>query len=169
MKYLIPSLSVLLLSASLSYGYTAWGIHASYWDTDEADSAAGGGVKISFEMVPAVQMELRGTYFEDFNAEGVDVEVLPLEAGLALVLPVGDQTEWLAGGGLSYLLVDSDADPDDDVGFYLTTGLEWLIQPQASLFGEVMYRVADADDVGPNGEDADLNGIGINAGLLIRW
>ena len=169
MKRLITSLSALLLTAGLAHGHNGWGINGSYWDTDGADAAAGGGVKLSVEMVPGVQLDVRGTYFEDFDVEGISLEVFPIEAGLALVLPVNTQTEFQVGGGLGYLLMGGDADPSDEIGFYLVSGLEWLIKPQASLFGEIMYRIADANDIGPNGEDADLNGFGINAGLLIRW
>lgn len=169
MKYLIASIPALLLSATLSYGYTGWGIYGSYWDTDEADSAGGAGVKVSIEMVPGVQMELRGTYFEDLDADGAGLEVLPLEAGLALVLPTANQVDFLAGGGLGYYLMDGDGSPDNEVGFYLTAGLEWNLQPMASLFTEAMYRVVSANDAGYDGQDADLDGLGVNAGLLIKW
>lgn len=169
MKYLLSSLSVLFLSATLSYGYNAWGLYASYWDTGDAGSVAGAGAKVSVEMVRGVQLELRGTYIEDLDIDGADLEVLPIEAGLALVVPVATQVDLLAGGGLGYFMMDGDADPDNEVGFYLTAGLEWNLQPNAALFGEAMYRVVSADDVGPEGQDADLDGLGVNAGLLIKW
>lgn len=169
MKYLASAVSVLLLSASLSYGYNAWGLYASYWDTSDADSAGGAGIKVLAEMVPGVQLELRGTYFEDLERDGLDVEVLPVEAGLALEVPLADDVGLLAGGGLGYYLMDGDGDPDNEIGFYLASGLEWTIRSNAALFGELMYRVVSADDVGPDGEDADLDGLGINVGLLIKW
>ena len=76
-----------------------------------------------------------------------------------------------------------DAGPDDEIGGYVTAGLKLPVwksgasfgETQAVLFGEIMYRFVDAEDThvesGPEVtlSDADLNGVGFNAGLLVRW
>ncbi len=178
-------------------GHNAWGVMASYWDSADASESFGGGLKFSFGLTEDVQLELRGTHFGDFgeSAEGVDVdlEVTPLEAGMALQRALAGPFELFVGGGLGYYLMDSDVSAPagvlvgggagDELGFYLTTGIEWLTststasygKTEAVLFAELMYRFVNADDIRVEGGDtvrlrsADLDGIGVNAGLMIRW
>jgi hypothetical protein len=159
----------LLLCAGSSYGYYGWGIYGSYWSPSDADGEFGPGAKITIEMVPSVQLELRGTYYNRFDADSdsgdVDLRVIPLEAGLALTLPVMKVHRAYGGGGFSYYLVDADDGPDidDDAGGYLVVGVDFQVQEMAAIFVEGKYNFVQLD------EDIDMNGPGANAGLLITW
>ncbi|HBA84297.1 MAG TPA: hypothetical protein DCZ95_09415 [Verrucomicrobia bacterium] len=166
MKRLI--ILAVLLSASVSYGYYGWGIYMSYWSPKDADGEFGPGAKLTIEMVPSVQLELRGTYYNEFSASGdsdVDIRVVPLEAGLALTLPVAEVHRLYAGGGFSYFLVDTKVGPnvDDEAGGYLVAGADFQVTDNAALFAEGKYTIVQLE------HDIDMNGLGANAGLLVTW
>ena len=109
--------------------------------------------------------------------EGPDLEVIPLEVGLNLIGSVVDKLNAYGGVGVGYYLMDSDADVDDEIGFFVNGGLSYDVfkneaaygGTRASLFAEAMYRFVSADDADYGGNDVDLDGLVINAGLMVRW
>lgn len=186
MKSLAAWFSTLILAAATPcLAYNGWGIYAAYWSPSDGDDSYGAGVKISAEMVPGVQLEFRSAYFDNLADEpagaNVDLEVIPLELGLALAMDgANPNTTFLAGGGLGYYLMDGQASgpgfrasADDEIGFYLVAGAEYHLRPNASLFAEAKYTFLTADnmavDSAGNLDDADLDGIGINIGILVTW
>jgi len=197
MKRVLVLLTVALMGAPVAWGQNEWGLFAAYWVTSDADDALGVGIKAAVEIIPVVQLEIRGAYFDDFEAGSnfakSDVEVIPVEVGLLLTVPINDAVEGFFGGGIGFYFMDGDVDlpadtrvdagPDDEIGGYITAGLKFPVwksganfgETQAVLFGEVTYRFVDAEDVkvvsGPEITliDADLDGVGFNAGLLVRW
>ncbi|MFH0878488.1 MAG: hypothetical protein V2A34_02130 [Lentisphaerota bacterium] len=157
-----------LLCACSSYGYYGWGIYGSYWKPSDADGSFAPGLKITIEMVPSVQLELRGSYFNNIKADGdreVELRVVPLEAGLALSLPVAKVHKVYGGGGFSYFLTDAKEGPsvDDEVGGYAVAGFEFAVTPNAALFCEGKYNFVKMN------EGLEMGGPGLNAGLLITW
>ena len=178
------------------WGHNEWGVMASYWNTADADDGFGPGLKFSFGIAEGVQLELRGSYFDDLaKGEGdinVDLEVVPLEAGFALQRPVGTHTEFYGGGCIGYYRMDGsvssppgvavNVNPENEFGYYLTTGVDFITNSStasygktaAVLFAELMYRAVNANSVTVDGEtlrvkDASLDGIGVNAGIMVRW
>ena len=165
-RFSVVLVVMMLCTSGVAWGYNGWGLFAAYWDAKDADEGYGAGLKISAEMVEGVQLELRGTFFNDLEDEA-DAEVIPLEVGLALSHAASETVDIYGGGGFGYHLVDADeGDPDDEVGFYLVAGADWNLKEMASLFGEILYRDVDID-VGPS--DVDLSGVGVNLGVLIKW
>jgi hypothetical protein len=183
MKKLAALACVVSLFSLDAWADNGWGLHGAYWDAGDADSSGGIGLRMSIEMIEGVQLELRGTYFDSFSTDGgTDLDVYPLEGGLALFLPVGGKVEAYGGGGLGYYLVDASgpADAGDELGYYLNAGFQVPVRKneksyggtQASLYGEVLYRFLQVDDARTSGgslADADLDGVGFNLGLLIQW
>ena len=197
MRACMTALAVLLIGTGTAVGANMWGVHAAYWDTSDADSSYGAGTKFSFEMVPGARLDLRASYFNDLadDVDGIDtdLEVLPLELGLALVYPAARSIDLTAGGGIGYYFMDgkinlpdntsAGADPGDEVGFYLAAGLEWSLrksgasygETEAGLFLEALYRSVSADDMKVDSVeplrlgDADLDGLGVNLGIMVRW
>jgi hypothetical protein len=196
---IITGLAVLVAcAASATAADNGWGVGAAYWDTKDADSAFGASTKFSFELVPGAQLDLRGSYFNDLGKDegGVDADlkVIPLEVGFALSYPAGRVVDLTAGAGIGYYFMDGSvsssddrtvqpANPEDEVGFYAAAGLEWTLrksgasfgETEAGLYAEVMYRVVSADNIKvESGEtirlsDADLDGVGLNLGIMIKW
>lgn len=190
MKRLTIAGWMLLAIPTLAFAGNGWGLFAAYWNADDGDDVFGAGLGCEIEITEGVDLQLRGTYFDDLidgsAAGGADLQVIPLEAGLSLKTPVGDDLTASAGGGLGYYLMDAEsgaggaANPDDEIGFYLSAGLELVIRSsgatfgdrQTVLFAEAVYRSVSADDVvltSTGAEDADLDGLGFNIGLKIAW
>ena len=197
MTKLISTFAAVLVAAGTARAANTWGVGAAYWDTSDAADAVGAMTKFSFEMVPGAQLDLRASYFsdlaEDVEGTDADLEVVPLELGLALAYPLGNVVDLTAGGGIGYYLMDGSvtaenrtvqqADPENEVGFYGVLGLEWSLrksgasfgETEAGLFFEVLYRSVSADNIQvESGEtlrlsDADLDGVGLNLGVMIKW
>ena len=156
-----------------------WGLNAAYWDTEDLSDQAGVGATLSIEMIPSVLMNIRGTYFDGFGDEengDVDLQVVPVELGLVVYQPVMESLNIYGGGGIGYYFMDTDkADVDDEVGSFLNAGLELkgagkkevvYGQTHLGLFVEAIYRFVEAD---AGSADFNLDGLGANAGLMIRW
>jgi len=191
MKTIFACLGILAFTSATALGANGWGPLISYWSTDEGDDGVGIGGKITTEVAPNVQLEFRATWFEDLAKDEhnvkAELEVIPLELGLAVVGPMGqdDRFQFLAGGGIGYYLMDGkvtvrgirsiNADPDNDFGFYAVGGFTFSLNEKTSLFAELMYRMVSAENIRVGGDDglnvgdADLDGLGVNAGILLSW
>jgi hypothetical protein len=178
MKRLLISLAVLCLSATVATADSGWGFFGSYWSPSDGEASFGPGLQLSFETIPGVQFNLRLSYFDDVmdKDDGPELEVIPVEAGLGLVAPIVDRLNAYGGIGAGYYFMDSDADVDDEVGFFVHGGLSYDVArdkkvyggSRASLFVEAMYRSVTADDAAYSG-DVDLDGLVLNGGLMVRW
>ncbi len=179
MKKLITVLACLSLCTFAVHADNGWGLFGSYWNPSDGDSAFGPGVRLAVEMIPGVQLDMRVSYFNDVmkESEGPSLKVIPLEAGLNLIAPAADRLNVYGGIGIGYYLMDSDADVDNEVGFFLNGGVEFVMieneafygGTRASLFAEAMYRSVSADKAGNDGKDMDLDGLVLSGGLMVRW
>ena len=183
MRMFLIVLGVVLLGASMASA-NGLGVYGSYWDTKDADSGFGGGAKLSMSFGQYFAVEARGTYFNDLSKDegplNVDLQVIPVEAGLVLNMPLSDAvTPYIGGGGGYYFLkADTDAgsvDIDDEVGWYAIAGLEIKLSDAVALFAEGKYTGVEGTAKNDNVDnivdkvDIDLSGFGGNAGLLLKW
>ena len=158
---------------------TDFGVFGSYWSTEDADNALGGGAKLRLGRF----VELRGTYFSDVTADtdperfDFEVSAIPIEAGLRFDFAENEAFSPYVGGGASYYLLDtSEGDIDDELGWYAVVGAEFARQPSGLGFmAEAIYRgveatVTEDSDGFPDHvhDDVNLNldGFGVNAGLV---
>lgn len=149
-----------------------WGVFGTYWSPSDGDGTFGGGVKLGIEMVDQVQLDIRYSIFSDVLGDGPKLDVDPLEAGLSFSVPTDSDFQPYFGAGLGYYLMSGNA--DDEVGFYLSGGVEYILHRSGADYGETttklflegMYRFVDAS-IGE--EDLDLNGPGVQLGLMIGW
>jgi len=191
MKATIPALllATTLVAAPAAAG--GFGAYGAYWDTDAADQAAGGGLRLGLPLGPVLQLDLGATYYEElvnrpFDALGdVDtpfvengLQVLPVEAGLRLNLGANGRVNPYLGGGAQYLFLDSDfGDVDDEAGWYARLGAEF-----GGFFVEGGYRGVEAtvvndpadfedfDDLEFEEEtEVDLSGAMVNLGYVWRF
>ncbi len=181
-----------LAAASARPASAGLGLFGSYWDTDELGETAGVGLK--FKGKGFLAFELRGTYFpdlsEDFNeligeddpALGdLELEAIPIDAGLTINFGSQQSFNPYAGAGVSYFLLDSNVgDVDDEVGYYLLAGFELGGKSGGvGFFAEALLRevegtfssdLEDLDDLLIDDEiDIELGGLGVNAGILWRF
>ncbi len=178
MKKIILAIMILVLSSITASAESGWGFFGSYWSPSDGEAEFGPGIRLTYEMVPGMQLDFRASYFDNLmdEDEGPDLEVIPIETGLCLTGPVAGNLNLHGGVGVGYYLMDSDADVDDEIGFFVNAGLEYDVfrnnaaygGTRASVFAEAMYRSVTADDATING-DADLDGLVLNAGLMVRW
>ncbi|MBU0679731.1 MAG: porin family protein [Verrucomicrobia bacterium] len=189
-KIVLLSVAVSLISFT-SWAANGWGIYGAYWDAGDAADGVGLGLRIDIEMVPSVNLQVRAAYFNDLadDVSGIDVdlEVIPIEFGLAMLMPVSEAADFYVGAGLGYYRFNLDInapgpvskDPDNELGYYMVAGFEAKISDNGadygkvdtSLFGEFKYTMVTIDEVSLGGAaaDVDLDGPGFNLGLMIRW
>jgi hypothetical protein len=168
-KILIALTAVMLgcaMTASANFG---WGLYGSAWSTADGDDVFGPGFRLTMEMVPAIQLELRASSMNGLTitqgSNEFDVNLIPLEAGLAVNLPLNEKVKFMLGGGPTYTFVDADTgiDVSDEIGAYFSAGFELTISGGAALFAEARYNYLDL------GSDVNLTGPGANVGLMITW
>jgi opacity protein-like surface antigen len=176
MKRIAFAALVLTLASSPSWA-GSFGVYGAGWDTKDADTAVGGGVKARFGW-----LDLHATYFADVTAdtdpehEDFEISSLPLEVGFAV--PVGPRdggfSPYLGAGGGYYKLDTDHGDVDDETGWYGLAGADFGDSEGPRFNLEVMYRrmeatvTNDQDLTDPNlsGKvNFDLSGVAVNAGL----
>ncbi|MGD9872646.1 MAG: outer membrane beta-barrel protein [Kiritimatiellia bacterium] len=168
----------LALSAASVFAGGGIGFFGSYWDIDDSDDPAiGGGVKLKTPILPRLFLEIRGSYLVDF-VEGTDDEsLIPVEAGLAIDFPLGEQVTLFAGGGGGYYISPEydDVDMDDEVGYYGVAGVEIMLSEYIALFAEAKYTAVEFDGAEVEDldiefdDDAEMKGLGVNAGVMLLW
>lgn len=174
MKRVLSCLAIVLLAGTVSAQAGSFGVFGSYWDSDEADTAAGAGVLLGFNFASRLTLEFRGTYFEDFSADEFasqfDVSVIPIDAGLRIDILKDKVVNPYIGAGVTYYLLDTDlGEIDDEFGYYGQFGLDFGGE-NVRFFVEGLYRQAEGtvEDSG-NDADIDFTGITANAGIVWRW
>ncbi len=148
------------------------GVFGSYLDSDDLGAGYGGGAKLEVKPIDWLSVDGRASWihFDDF-----DIDMIPLEAALRLNIPLfGERIVPYAGVGGGYYLFEADVvDLDDDVGYFPLVGLE-LGTRRFALFAEVRWLFLQTDvdaaleELG-DVDEADVDGLGINAGLLFRF
>jgi hypothetical protein len=181
-KTMIKRAMLLLLLACLACTSPAdvgLGAFGSYWNTDDADEAFGGGAQLKLGTDP-LHLVIRGTYFDDLldddHTADIDLQAIPVEAGIELRRKVSPATAIYVGGGVTYCFLDAGdrGEVDDEIGWYAGGGIEIRLGKRVWLFGEAVWRNIEAtveyDDLGEitSDVDFDLSGLGVNVGLVFR-
>lgn len=197
MRMSYRSIAAVLLSSFVALPAMAadFTLLGSYWDTDAAGDAGGGGIILGMPFNETLAFELRATYYEELTDDPLEnafdsddpvfqergIQVLPVEAGLRYTfVPDSRFRPHIAAGG-SYFLLDSDfGEIEDELGYFAALGATIGDGDGAELFVEGHWRKAtaqvrldpedleDVDDVEiEDRADLDLDGAGIHLG--IRW
>lgn len=149
-----------------------FGAFGSYLDSDDLGDGYGSGAKLEVNPIDLVSIDGRAGWI---HFDDADLNMFPLElAGLVNLPLLGEQIVPYAGAGVGYYFFDGDRiDLDDEVGFFPLVGLEIGLHP-ISLLAEARWLFLEADVDSAKGEfanlrEADIDGLGINLGLLIRF
>lgn len=186
------------------------GVFMAYWhvgDLDEfdLDGALGGGIEGQIRLHRLLAIDLRLSGFGAAKSEAVydscdcwtDREIalyaMPLEAGLLVTLPLGDQFDLYGGPGLGYYFFDAeyrldygyreilyDLDLDDEGGFYALFGFRARLAPNAAVFCEGKYtwvetsfesrdEYRDRLGLADLQSKIDFSGLAFTAGLLFTF
>lgn len=153
-------------TAALAQAESSMGVYGSWWDTDDANDAWGVGVKGRIGM-----FELRGTWYDKFDVRsGVEIESIPIEAGIAWNFAPHLAVNPYVGAGVGYHFMDTNlGSVDDEVGWYAVLGGEFGMPAGFAMIGEVMYRDVDATLENGFREKVDLSGFAVNIGAGWRF
>jgi len=169
---MLLAIVAMALSGCTAGPVAALGLFGSYLDADDLGDGYGGGAKLEIKPTDVISVDGRASwiYFEDF-----EVQMIPLEAALRLNIPLmGSRIVPYVGAGGGYYIFDADdVDLDDSVGYFPLVGMEVGLR-RVALFAEARWLFLEADvdsalDELANIDDADVDGLGINVGLLFRF
>lgn len=169
------------------------GVHGGYIDTEDLGDSVGIGGKFQIDLPGGLNIEGRTVMYDDLGKDlavggedvRTDLEIWPIEMGLAFDIPVGKRFIPYIGGGIGWHLLEADVtvgevtqhiDLDDEFGFYLVGGFNMELGENIAIYGEYLYRQVEGsledDHTSKLVKDAvavDLGGFSINLGLLLRW
>lgn len=151
----VGALALAVGTASAQAG--GFSVFGSRWDPKDGDKVYGGGASLALDVLP---IEIRGTYYEEGHVDGLgDVQVIPVEALLALDLASVKGFRLSAIGGLTYGIVDADhGDVDNEWGWNVGGRVKLPLGGGSALLGEWLYRRLDLDG-------GDMSGAVINLGF----
>ena len=170
-KIVLCTITALLFTVPSWAG--SFGVYGSYWDSSDAGSSWGGGVRVGFDFLKFMQLEFHGTYFPSFGTDvlgsNVDVTATPVDGGIRFDFLPDKKINVYAGAGASYYFMDSkDGSMDNTTGWYGEAGLEF--GKTSRFFAEVMWRKMDTTlTIGSFDADAQFDGISAQAGLNWKW
>jgi len=162
----------------------------SYFSTDEADEAVGGGFRLRWGINENVDVEVRATIYDslEYAVRGhlFTIEALPVEFGIAYNFRPDKRVNPYIGGGGSYFLLDNDRVPvefegeghrgrmENEMGWYVVAGLEFPLSGNMIIFAEGIYREVSAtiegDNFGSISEaQFDMDGGAFNLGISFGW
>lgn len=194
----ILAVGVIYCMVAISCSASGWGLMGAYWNTADGSDSIGAGGRLSVEMIRGIQLELRVTHFSDIASDkagySIDLEATPLELSMVYFHPLMDRLSVYGGAGIGKYYFSADVrgpevvttrgETGNQTGSHLVLGTEWTLldsgalygATQAIIFGELMYRIVNARNLlpepAPEGTRfgrADLNGVGVNIGLMMRW
>jgi hypothetical protein len=141
-------------------------------NSDDLGQGHGGGAKLELNPIDWLSVDGRVSYIRFADTK---VNMVPLEAAALLNFPMaGERIVPYVGAGAGYYLFEAnDADLDNKVGFFPLVGIEiglWRI----SFLAEARWLFLQTDVESARGElrnlhEADVDGLGINLGVLFRF
>ncbi len=183
MKKCLVALAILALGAFAASASSGVGVFGTYLDAKDPGPGFGGGLKFKADLAEILAVEVRASCITEFDEDDSDdgLYLIPLEAGLLLSIPLGEEVPLTlyGGGGGGYAIIPEcdDVDLDDEFCFYGVGGVEIGLGESASLFVEAQYRFLEVDgaetdddvEIDFGEEDIEFTGLGVNAGLLFRF
>ena len=148
------------------------GVFESQMDSDDLGDGSGVGAKLGISPMDLLSLEARASWiqFDDF-----DIDMIPLEvAGRLNFSLFGNWIVPYVGAGAGYYMFEADdADLDDSVGFFPMVGLEVGVH-QIAFFVEARWLFLETDVDSARAElddivEADVDGLGVNIGALVRF
>ena len=169
---------ILLAGASLLVGgcATGSGVEMGFFgtshDSDDLGRGYGGGAKLELNPIDLLSIDGRASWI---RYDDVGVDMVPLEVAGLINLPLfWERFVPYAGVGMGYyVFTGSGSDLKDEVGYFPLAGLEIGFH-KLSVLAEARYLFMKTDVENGEGDllgrdRADLEGLGVNVGLLLRF
>ncbi|UCD53108.1 MAG: hypothetical protein JSW27_10785 [Phycisphaerales bacterium] len=168
---LVTTLALMIGGCSHGSGLE-FGAFGSSLDSDDLGDGYGGGVKAELNPIDMISVDARASWI---HFDDTDIDMVPLELAGLLNFPIlWEHIVPYIGAGVGYYLFDgSGADLDDEVGFFPLAGLEIGLH-SVSVLAEARWLFLETDVEGAEDElrnltEADVDGLGVNLGLLFRF
>lgn len=168
------------------------GMAGGYRDYGDFGKAYGGTVRLWWVPLKYFGVDFRTGYFEESDSEYGDdgylrrakYRLMPMEAGLSLILPLGEHFRIHGGGGLGYysmrahLSVSSGEragiNTEDGFGEFVCAGAMLEFTEQLWLFAEARWTWLRPDlelhyEGGKHDFDLDASGLGVDVGLIFGF
>ena len=159
----------LLCCSSQAMAIDVYGF-GSYWEKGDVEGTWGTGIGVSLPfIIDALRIDGRAHYFADSDYGRDEITVTPFDLGAQLHLMPESTFDPYVLGGISYNYVDAkQLSLDSTFGGYLGVGADIELGSSLfKLFGEVLYRFSDLDDI--DGHNLDASGITANIGLKFHF
>ncbi len=172
-----------LLAAGAARADGSVSVAGSYWNPKDFNDNVGVAGKLVLGS-KIFGIEVRGAYFDSIKENDgkgtVDLQVIPLEAGLVLRAGEENVNPYLGAGAGYYILNGNSTgstryEVDDEVGWYAVGGLELGLGKTTALYVEAMYRGVSGTAHGDSLENVqsdvnfDLSGLVVNVGFAIKF
>ena len=172
-KFVVVGIFAMVVMAGVPAHAGTVGLYGAFWDTDDADSSWGGGVRMGFDFLKWMELEFHGTYYPNFGGDvlgsSVDITALPVDGGLKFKLfPEKPVTLYVGAGGTYYFMSADGVDISDETGYYAEAGVEF--GAHFHMFFEALWRKMEADvDAGPVSGTASFDGLTGHFGVNWSW
>jgi hypothetical protein len=184
-KWILSLFALIVLAGPLHAGGV--GPMLAHWDSKDAGDDQGAGVRITVDLGPVWNLELRASWLDSFFQVGDGIlfrlEAFPIDLGLSYGFDTAGKAEPYVGVGVTYLDIDPNAVSSDiarrievripeEAGIHFLAGLDYpIMNGKLSLFGEAVYRNIKTRAGSTDIQDfnTDLSGIGANFGLVMNF
>lgn len=184
-KWILGLFALIVLAGPLHAG--GIGPMFGYWDTQDADQDQGAGVRVTIDLGPNWNLELRTTWLSNFSQVGdgipFRIEAFPIDMGLSYGFDTAGKVQPYVGVGVTYLDINASAESaeidrrvevlvPEEAGIHFIAGLDYPItNDKLSLFAEAIYRniKAKANSTDIRDFNVDMSGVGINFGLVLNF
>ena len=184
-KWILGLFALVVLAGPLHAG--GIGPMLAHWDSSDAGDDQGAGVRMTVDLGPDWNLELRTSWLDSFFQIGdgilFRIEAFPIDVGLSYGFATGGKVEPYIGAGFTYLDVDANVVDSvvnrrievlvpEEFGIFFMAGLDYpIMNDKLALFGEAVYRSvktkANSTDI--QDFESDLTGIGANFGLVLNF
>ena len=184
-KWILGLFALIVLAGPLHAG--GIGPMFAYWDSTDAADDEGAGLRVTVDLGPDWNLELRASWLDSFHQIGdgilFRIEAAPIDMGVSYCFNTEGKVEPYVGVGMTYLDINPNTvDTEirrrievripEEVGFYLMAGLDFrIMNDRLSIFGEAIYRSikAKANSTDIQDFNTDMTGIGANFGLVLNF
>ncbi len=184
-KWILGLFALTVLAAPLHAG--SIGPMVGHWDTQDALDDQGAGVRVTLDLGPTWNLELRTSWFDSFFLIGdgllFRIEAFPIDLGLSYGFDTAGKFQPYVGAGITYLdinpnIIDSnirnevEVSMPEEVGIHFMAGVDFPItNNKLSLFAEGFYRAIEtsANSTDIRDFNVDMTGIGANFGLVLNF
>ena len=184
-KWILALIALIVLAAPLHA--SGIGPMLAHWDSSDAEDDQGAGVRVTLDLGPNWNLELRTSWLDSFFQIGdgilFRIEAFPIDMGLSYGFDTQGKLQPYVGAGLTYLDIDPnvvdaaiarriEVNIPEEVGINFIAGADYpIMDGKLSLFGEAIYRSiktkANSTDI--RDFDTDMTGLGANFGLVLNF